>query len=883
MAKRRKKGAQKGRPKPRPAAAEPGARAAQAPRWQVPALAAILVVAAAAAYWNSMQGVFVYDSVDSIRDNPHIRKLWPPSDAISLPLWDKGHTVSGRPVVSFSLALNHALLGPAPWGYHLVNLFIHIGAGLLLFGIVRRTCLLEPFRPRWGRAAPWLAAAVALTWLVHPLTTAAVTYVVQRAESLMGLCYLLTLYCCVRGFTGGGKGWYVAAVVACALGMGAKEVMFTAPVVVLVYDLVFVSRSFVAPFRRRWGLYLGLAATWVISVGLFAATLGDRAGELQALSPVGYAQTQAGVIVHYLRLSFWPYPLVMDYNWPAAETAAQIVLPGLVVVGLLGLTAWGIARRRWFGFVGAWFFLILAPASSIVPIPQNCYEHRMYLSLAGVVALVVILCAVVLRRLARKWLTAAAPALAAVLALAVAGTLGYVTHQRNSDYHTSHALWAQNVEHRPESFMAQNGLGLVLFDNRQFEQAEQRFREAIRRAEAVKYEFTTGHVNLANALMELGRFEEAETALGRAMAAVKEIGPRHRDAISTYNTAAALLIRKNNWRGARTYFEKSLAVDPDRPTTLSGLGVTLAYLDKFDEAVRCCERALEIRRGLGITRKAHESFDALGRVLSLRGRPGDLDRARTLYEKAVALEPRSDGGFNNLGKALFGLKRIDEAAAQFRTAIRINPRNYHAHHNLGQVLKRDGNVREAEEQFRRAIALNPRYPEARHSLGLLLLQRQDLDGAERSLREAVDLEPRYHAAWTNLGVVYLRRALPLQKTRPSQARACLEQAVQHFRQALAVDSSSPIAHNAHTNLGICLLGLGKPREAIAAQQAALRLMPGSAVVLRNLAQAHAATGEFRRAADLATRALGLLTSGQTLLKRQIEADLGSYKARIGAR
>ena len=133
-----------------------------------------------------------------------------------------GATGGGRPVLNLSLALNYLMGGTAAWGYHLVNLLIHLCAGLVLYGILRRT-----FR---GFDLP--AAAVALLWTAHPIQTEAVTYIVQRAESLMGLFYFLTLYCFIR-YGEGSRRWAVLSVLACFLGMGTKEVMVSAPLVVL--------------------------------------------------------------------------------------------------------------------------------------------------------------------------------------------------------------------------------------------------------------------------------------------------------------------------------------------------------------------------------------------------------------------------------------------------------------------------------------------------------------------------------------------------------------------------------------------------------------------------------------------------------------------------
>ena len=159
------------------------------------------------------------------------------------------------------------------WGYHVVNLAIHILGALVLYGVVRRTLLCASLRQRYGDEARWLALAVALIWVVHPLQTESVTYLIQRTESLMGLFFLLTLYCVIRGSTSSGRrGWYAAAVVCCALGMGSKEVMVVAPLTVLLYDRAFLSGSFREALRARAALYAGLFGCWLVLVGLVAST-----------------------------------------------------------------------------------------------------------------------------------------------------------------------------------------------------------------------------------------------------------------------------------------------------------------------------------------------------------------------------------------------------------------------------------------------------------------------------------------------------------------------------------------------------------------------------------------------------------------------------------
>jgi hypothetical protein len=240
---------------------------------------------------------------------------------------------------------------------------------------------------RFAQAATGIALAAALIWTIHPLQTESVTYIVQRAESIMGLFYLLTLYCVIRG-AGSARpmAWYVLAVLACLLGMASKEVMATAPLVVLLYDRTFLSGTFQGALRRRWPLYVALTCTWGLLAYLVAGSTdrGGSAGFGLSVTVWQYALTQLGVITHYLGLAFWPAGLVFDYGWPIASSVGQI-LPGAIVISLLlAGTIWALIRYPAAGFLGACFFLILAPTSSFVPVTDAAFEHRMYLPLAAV-------------------------------------------------------------------------------------------------------------------------------------------------------------------------------------------------------------------------------------------------------------------------------------------------------------------------------------------------------------------------------------------------------------------------------------------------------------------------------------------------------------------
>ena len=267
-------------------------------RWR----AALLVLAGAIVYVNSLSAPFIFDDQIAIVENPAIRSL---SGA-----WTQPHNtpLAGRPVAGFTFALNFAANDVDAAAYRATNIAVHIACALLLFGLVRRTLALPRLEPRVGGAASDLAFASALLWVVHPLTTDAVTYITQRTESLMALCYLLTLYASLRSHdrrsTMDDRRWTIVAVIACALGMGVKESMVTAPVMVVLFDRAFLFDSFRAAVAVRWRLYAALAFTWVVlAFQLVATPRAGSAGFATGVSVWTYLLNQSVMIVRYLRLA----------------------------------------------------------------------------------------------------------------------------------------------------------------------------------------------------------------------------------------------------------------------------------------------------------------------------------------------------------------------------------------------------------------------------------------------------------------------------------------------------------------------------------------------------------------------------------------------------
>lgn len=553
--------------------------------------AVLIIVAGLLVYTAAFGGVFLLDDLDSIVGAPEIRQGFRPGLLF----------IGSRPLVQATLTLNYALGGLNPWGYHLFNIAVHILAALVLFAVLRRLFRKTPLAETFGPAAGGLALAAALLWLVHPLQTGAVTYLVQRAESIVGLCFLLTLYAAIRsldarqsGLTAAARRWAVAAVAACLAGAATKPVIASAPILVLLYDRTFVSGAFLPALRRSWGLYAGLALSWIAVAGLTLAYPDPvSAGfSVPRFTPWQYALTQCAVLTHYLALALWPARLCLDYSWPPATSLAQVWPQALLLIALIGGTLWLTWRRSPLGFAGMWFFLILAPTSSFVPLADACFEHRMYLSLAALITLGVALAWRLItlgvdrlstedERSRRRRRTVALMLFALVFL-----PLSLRTHLRNQDYRSEVDIWRDATRNSPLNARAHCHLGTALARQRDLSGAEAEYREALR------------------------------------------LDPRMPRAL--YNLGTALALR-GDYAGAADLFEQTVRLNPLFAPAHQNLGAALARLGKTEQAVAAYRESLRL---MPASPAAHRRLaDALARL-------GKTAEAETEYQAASDLERR---------------------------------------------------------------------------------------------------------------------------------------------------------------------------------------------------------------------------------------------------
>ena len=434
------------------------------------AIAAALVLAVLLpAYWNSFGAAFQFDDYNQINENPYIRDIGNVprffTDASIGSDWTEYVGLKGyRPLVYTSFALNYAIGSYHVRGYHVFNFILHFLDCLLVFLLV--SAVLKAA----GRGRRFLPAlAVTLLFAAHPIQTDSVTYISGRAEMLASFFYIAAFLCFVKYRSGDGRGSMAAGLAApllFLLALLSKEMAVSLIAVMAAFDLLFTvpKKGGVRASYRIWLYYLLFIA---ILAGYVLAKQTLQGFVAESSLPFGvkeYLMSEAKVLLLYVRLLILPFNQNADYNLPISKSpdALVAVSAALVCTALYVLYR---ARRKApeIAFFGLWFFLALAPESTLVPIPDIAVEYRLYLPSAGfIAALVLPIARLSMRGLAPK---AAALTITAVVLMAV------LTFNRNVVWSTGVSFWKDAKAKAPWSDRARANLGKALMDEGRYADA----------------------------------------------------------------------------------------------------------------------------------------------------------------------------------------------------------------------------------------------------------------------------------------------------------------------------------------------------------------------------------------------------------------------------
>ncbi len=696
----------------------------------------ILILAIALAYHNTLAVPFLFDDVHAIAENPTLDPVWrslvPPSDS--------GSTVSGRPLLNLSFALTQWLGGGSLAVHHLANIALHAANAWLLFALVLATLRLPSLSKIAPRSPHLTALAASLLWALHPLQTESVTYLVQRAESLVAFFYLLTLYLFARARTAAparARLLFASSVAACAAGMASKEVMASAPLLVLLYDRAFFSRDLSSAWKTSPRFYAALFATWIVLILCIAQSgfRGNTTGFNAGAPWFDYLCTQAWALTHYLRLAVWPSPLVFDYGRELVTAPGQIAWRAVLILLAVAWVFKNWWQNRPAGFLGVLALAVLAPTTLVPVATQTIAEHRTYLALAPLFAGAAV---VLFRLLGEK------TALAVTAALSLA--LAFATVARNRDYRSIESIWTDTLAKRPSNERAWYSLGYVHLDKNLPSRAIEYFREAVRlRPDPINL------MGYAHALTQAGESDQAIALYRQTLPLV----PRTYGEVYESMANLGLLLGKTGQHDeAIRWLSDAIAINPRKTGAYYNLGALYFSLGRFSDAAENLRRALDdpkqgdeaasllVRSLLALGQKtealafAQKQKSARPSSLTLRlacaqslAANGDTASALSEYQAILAQDPAFPSARTQLGILLFATRRLDDARQQLELAASQNPADHAAVSTLAEVLLKSGQLAAAALRFETALALSPADHPSRYRLANTLLQLGRFDAS----------------------------------------------------------------------------------------------------------------------------------------------------------
>jgi tetratricopeptide (TPR) repeat protein len=589
----------------------------------------LLSLLATLIYSNTFSSPFHFDDTKRILENPKITDLFNFID------------FSGNRYIGFlSFALNYHFGGLEVFGYHLVNLVIHIVNGFLVYTLVLLIFRTSGMVPLQQDRAPWIAFVTALLFVAHPIQTQAVTYIIQRFASLAALFYLLAVVAYLKWRMAPPNlrsryGWYAVALLSTVLAMKTKENSFTLP-----FMLLLVEGIFFRPITLKKGMAL---IPFLLTLPIIPLARADRLGEAEVgllvrqtdIIPMpDYLFTQFRVIVTYLRLLLFPVHQNLDYDYPVYHSLFQpaVFLSLLFLLGLFALAVYLLIRfqrssfhAQLIAFGILWFFLALSVESSVIPIRDVIFEHRLYLPSIGFF-LASTVCVFsshgaleagrprgdILSFLARP--TALGVFIALILML-----LAVATYQRNRVWKNALTLWEDVVSKAPGNARGHNNLGLAYQTMGRLQASIQEYQTALR----LIPNFAEAHYNLGNAYQVLGRFEEAIREYEKALT----LNPRYASAYinlgTTYHT-------QRYYEEAIRSYREALRLDPDSVFAHINLGVTYYAQGRLEEAIEAYGRALTL------SPEHAQGHYYLGQAYRQQGR---IREAKEEFERALKLKP----------------------------------------------------------------------------------------------------------------------------------------------------------------------------------------------------------------------------------------------------
>ncbi len=808
----------------------------------------LFVVIGFGAYSNTFDVPFHFDDKLRIEKNPgtHIKNL--SFSNFKNAAFSK-ESSRNRPVGNITFALNYYFHQYNVFGYHIVNIIVHLLTGFFLYLFIKITLSLPALKNTY-RHNHLIALFSALIWLVNPVQTQSVTYIVQRLNSMSAMFYIIAFLLYVKGrisqkqytnqthqnktgtkikkdsssqnrkstfsfhlpasilyFSGSALAWI--------LSLGCKQISVTLPVFIFIYEWYFIQDLskdwFKSHLKYIIVVFVLLSALAILFLTHYGANPWDAymsRFSLKGFTPGERLLTQFRVLIYYISLILYPHPtrLNLDYDFPLSYSLLDPITTLFslcAIIGIVGLAFYTAKKNRLISFCILWFFGNLVIESSIIPL-AIIFEHRLYLPSMLAILLFIIL---MYRYIKFNGLTFGLLCIVLVF-------FSIWTYKRNNVWSDEVTLWGDVVKKSPNKARPHNNFGEALANQEKIDEAIKHYSKALQ----IKPDYPDALNNLGIALEKKGKTDEAIEYYFKAL----KIKPNYPDALNNLGVA---LKKRGAANEAIKHYLKALKLNPEYASAHNNLGVTLAEKGKTDEAISHYLKALEIKPDYA------DAHNNLGITLIEIGKTNEAIKH---YSKALSIKPDYVDAHNNLGLVLAEQGKTDEAIEHYNEILKIEPEYTKAYFNLGVAFGLQGKSDKAIDYYIKAFQMDSGMEEAHNNLGVLLMQDGKIEAAVDHFKKALEIQPDYDDAKRNLNTI-----IGLQKN--------IEQDMAKVQKELINNPNDPAMHYV---LGKLFSSKGELEKAAAQYQKALDLEPKFPEALNALAVLYAKQKEYGKAISI---------------------------------
>jgi len=690
-------------------------------------------------YANTFENPFILDDDVRISDNPDIRMKALTLDSFLKAAFGKDSAQS-RPVGNISFALNYYFHEYRLFGYHLVNTFIHVVNGILLYLFLKITLSLKQVRFKKNNAE-WIALFATLLWLANPVQTQSVTYIVQRLNSMAAMFFLFSFLFYLHGRLTTKKrmrwAWFLGAALSWFLALGSKQNTAALPFFIFLFEWYFFQDLKVDWLKRNFRYLIIACAVFVLVSFIYLgfsplerlASIGDYSDKAFTISE--RVMTEWRVVIYYLSLIIWPHPsrLNLDYDFPLSYSLVSPVTTSLSLLGIIGLIILAVflaKKQRLMSFCIFWFLGNLVIESSVIPL-AIIFEHRIYLPsmLIGLVPVLLLF----------EYIKPKSLAVGVSCALII--LFSYWTFERNKIWHDELTLWADCVKKSPNKARPYSSLGATQKKLNMTAEAFQNFHKAIE----LDPGYADAHYNLGVMLEEQNKITEAIAHFHKAL----ELEPGN---IEPRNNLGVALLKQNKTKEAIAHFLIIRQIDPDFAPAHYNLGIAFSKQGRLNEAVESYANTLNLNPN---DPNAHVK---MGDALLMQGKP---EQANKHFHKTLQIDPDNAEAYLFLGSQLLHQGNRDKALTQLNRALGLNPELAQAHNNIGIIMIQEKNLEAAISHFQKAVRIDPNFKFANKNLKKALAFRDNMGQDAATIQKALKDNPNNPVLHYKLGNLYLGR------------------------------------------------------------------------------------------------------------------------------